>query len=1557
MTTVTGSLGNRVIQGAFQSGQLLITSFTDTTVIANNVTFTGTGFTYTSFVQGGITFYQPTGGTITGITNGSQTWSGFSVPLVTAFNNILNANAFNDLFFSGDDLFTGTYNSGGLYAGAGNDTINISNYSFPFGNPETIDGGSGTDTINLAGGLALYGPGSNFGRPNFLAVNVETINLAAGANYSFIADINLVTSGNALTINASALGAGNSLNFSTASYGGNFSTIAGNLTLIGGAGNDVFQGGKGSNVFNGGAGSDTVSFESGDQSTGVTVNLSISGPQAIGSGGWGGTDTFISIENLIGSFGNDTLTGDANNNILMGNGGNDVLDGGAGSDTAVFSGARSNYTIRHVGLATRVIGAGSATLRNMESMAFSDQTAAVTLGSQRNDFGGDTRSDVLWQKSDGTLVIWNMDAAGNVASSPNLGVVDPSIYELIGTGDYNGDRKTDILLRNKNDGTLTEWLMNGTVIDSTINLGVMDSTWSLRGSGDFNGDGITDLVWHSTANGVVQAWQMNASGGVASTPVLTSKDPAFTSVINVGDYNGDGLSDLLLRDGDGVVYGLLTNGVYSSYYYGRMGAAWSLKGSGDFNGDGTSDLLWQKSDGTVQIWQMNVDGFIGSKANLGVVDPAVWSLSVSGDYNGDDKADILLRNANGAVYNWLMNGSVITGSNSLGTMNGTWNIIPPVPPSPAFHTSNDFGADGRADILWHKADGTVVLWTMSASGAVAGTTTVTTVDPTLSSIVAIGDLNNDGKADVILRNADGSYTEWQMNGAAIANTITLPAIDSSWSLKGAADFNGDSQADLLWQRSNGTVAIWFTNNGGITSTLNLGVSKLAVAGTGDYNGDGLADMLLRDTTSGAVRVWLHDGDINNAKSLDPVDSSWFVRGSGDFNGDGVTDILWQNSSGFTVIWQMNASGALGSAASLGILNPNDWSISAVGDYNGDGMSDIMLRNTDGSVANWLMNGATVVTGNGLGTMAGSAVVTPPPLTVTMPQVYRFNDFGADGKADMLWHKADGTVLMWQMNGSGTVAAMPTVTTVDPALYSLVATGDFNGDGKADILLQKTDGTVTEWLMNGATIAGTKTLTAMDSSWSVRGTGDFNADGVTDILWQKLDGSTAFWFMHTDGTIASTDTTGSSYQYLNVGDYNGDGHADFLGRDANGWVRSWLMNDHYYYAQPVDLGAMDSSWSIKGGGDFGGDGKADILWQKTDGTVLIWQMNANGTIASTSNLGVLNPSTWSLSGVADYNGDGKADIQLRNANGTVYNWLMNGATIADSKNLGAMASSALAAPPPFAPPAPVLQVANDFDGGGKADLLWHKADGTVVLWQMGGAGTVATATTVTTVSPAVSSIVGVGDYSGDGKADVLLHNADNSVTEWVMNGATIASTNNLGNLDQYWSLRGSGDFNGDGKVDLLWQKADGSAAIWFMNVNSVATIDTSIGTNANDQYISVGDYNGDGKADILRRNTVSGAVTSWLKNGAATIIGNDLGTMDSSWSVKGSGDFGGDGKADILWQKSDGTVVIWQMNASGFIASSTNLGVLNPATWSISAGGDYNGDGKVEIQLRNSDGNT
>ena len=103
--------------------------------------------------------------------------------------------------------------------------------------------------------------------------------------------------------------------------------------LTGNAGDNILAGSRGNDRIDGGAGSDTISYAAGGRS-GVAIDLRL-GEQAAGSDGFGNRDTLISIENVIGSDGNDVITGNAQANRLNGGSGNDVLDGGAGDDTLV----------------------------------------------------------------------------------------------------------------------------------------------------------------------------------------------------------------------------------------------------------------------------------------------------------------------------------------------------------------------------------------------------------------------------------------------------------------------------------------------------------------------------------------------------------------------------------------------------------------------------------------------------------------------------------------------------------------------------------------------------------------------------------------------------------------------------------------------------------------------------------------------------------------------------------------------------------------------------------------------------------------------------------------------------------------------------------------------------------------------------------------------------------------------------------------------------------------------------------------------------------------------
>jgi Ca2+-binding RTX toxin-like protein len=104
---------------------------------------------------------------------------------------------------------------------------------------------------------------------------------------------------------------------------------------VGGNGNDMFVGNSANNFFDGGAGSDTVVFTG---TTGISVTLNDTNTDVVVSHD-GETDTLRSIENIVGTSGNDVLIGNAQNNALYGSlGGADVLTGNDGNDTLVGGG-------------------------------------------------------------------------------------------------------------------------------------------------------------------------------------------------------------------------------------------------------------------------------------------------------------------------------------------------------------------------------------------------------------------------------------------------------------------------------------------------------------------------------------------------------------------------------------------------------------------------------------------------------------------------------------------------------------------------------------------------------------------------------------------------------------------------------------------------------------------------------------------------------------------------------------------------------------------------------------------------------------------------------------------------------------------------------------------------------------------------------------------------------------------------------------------------------------------------------------------------------------------
>jgi Ca2+-binding RTX toxin-like protein len=106
--------------------------------------------------------------------------------------------------------------------------------------------------------------------------------------------------------------------------------LDGNDTLKGEAGNDKLLGGLGNDALDGGLGTDTGSYSA----SLTAVDASLATNSATGEG----SDTFLGVENLLGSSKADTLTGSGTNNRLTGGGGGDTEQGGSGNDTVIGGG-------------------------------------------------------------------------------------------------------------------------------------------------------------------------------------------------------------------------------------------------------------------------------------------------------------------------------------------------------------------------------------------------------------------------------------------------------------------------------------------------------------------------------------------------------------------------------------------------------------------------------------------------------------------------------------------------------------------------------------------------------------------------------------------------------------------------------------------------------------------------------------------------------------------------------------------------------------------------------------------------------------------------------------------------------------------------------------------------------------------------------------------------------------------------------------------------------------------------------------------------------------------
>jgi M6 family metalloprotease-like protein len=247
--------------------------------------------------------------------------------------------------------------------------------------------------------------------------------------------------------------------------------------------------------------------------------------------------------------------------------------------------------------------------------------------------------------SSGTTKIASLNSSA-MAFLPTVLDMD---WELVGTGDFNGDRNTDTLWRCNGSGYYQGWnviwYMNGETITSYGFLPtVWDTNWKVAGTGDFNGDGKLEILWRYYGSGDLQGW--NVIWYMNGTTIASYGFPPAVTDLNwkidgIGDFNGDGKAEIFWR-----YYGTGYGGYYQGWNviwfmngttiasYGFPTAVtklgWRVDGVGDFDGDGKADLLWRYYDsgyhqGLNVVWYMD-GAAVKSQEYLTVVYDTNWRI-------------------------------------------------------------------------------------------------------------------------------------------------------------------------------------------------------------------------------------------------------------------------------------------------------------------------------------------------------------------------------------------------------------------------------------------------------------------------------------------------------------------------------------------------------------------------------------------------------------------------------------------------------------------------------------------------------------------------------------------------------------------------------------------------------------------------------------------------------------------------------------------------------------------------------------------------------------------
>ena len=365
-----------------------------------------------------------------------------------------------------------------------------------------------------------------------------------------------------------------------------------------------------------------------------------------------------------------------------------------GRSTADPASVNAFSLIRGTPTCTITVSAGQAvgTYRLADGAENFDQTVTIrdTLGrSSSLSVGVPREFDGLYY----TLTL----GSGELTLTVGESLPDPTPDPTAATGaadDLNADGRADIVMTITQDGhgaygATGAWLIGADQTASWGDLSQRNEGWEIFGTGRTAAEkAAADVYLRSTGN-VIGAWTTASDGRVTGWETIGSFGND-TEIVGLGDFNGNGQTDLLLRNANGAVGCFFTNGVGWNYFQ-SLGGEWQIAAIGDFDGDGRDDAVLKHDAGFAGSWLTQSDGTM-KWASLDTL-PNGFEIVGAGDFDGDGVDDVLLRQ--GTYFGaWQVRNGTAAAWIGLGDLGNV-----------AVEQIADFDGDGRDDLRIRTASG------------------------------------------------------------------------------------------------------------------------------------------------------------------------------------------------------------------------------------------------------------------------------------------------------------------------------------------------------------------------------------------------------------------------------------------------------------------------------------------------------------------------------------------------------------------------------------------------------------------------------------------------------------------------------------------------------------------------------------------------------------------------------------------------------------------------------------------------------------------------------------